>query len=133
MSGTIVSGHLRSKLFRGDQRLEACLVDNASHITPGAVGDHVTKIQTALTLLGEPNIAASEIATKTYGPSTAAAVLAYKTKRNIINRSYQVQADNIVGKMTISALDKELLQCRWNIRPCNRDETPYNPYGHPSC
>jgi hypothetical protein len=131
MSETIIPGRLRSKLFRGDQRLEACLADNASHITPGAVGDHVTKIQTALTLLGEPHIAASEIATKTYGPSTAAAVLAYKTRRNIVNRSYQTQADNIVGKMTIDAFDKELLQCRWKIRVCNREETPFNPYGYP--
>jgi hypothetical protein len=64
MSDTIIPGRLRSKLFRGDRRLEACLSDNASHITPGAVGDHVTKIQTALTLLGEPHIAASEITTK---------------------------------------------------------------------
>ena len=123
---------LQSKLFRGDRRLEACLTDNASHITPGAVGDHVTKIQTALTLLGEPHIAASEITTKTYGPYTAAAVLAYKTKRNIVNRSYQTHADNIVGKMTIDALDRELLQRRWHIRVCNRKETPCNPYGWPS-
>jgi hypothetical protein len=38
----------------------------------------------------------------------AAAVLAYKKKRNIINWSYQQQADNIVGKMTIAALDAEM-------------------------
>jgi hypothetical protein len=44
-----------------------------------------------------------------YGPSTADAVLTYKTTRNIVNRSYQTQADNIVGKMTIAAMDKELL------------------------
>ena len=65
---------LQSKLFRGDRRLEACLTHDSSHITPGSVGDHVTKIQTALTLLGEPHIVAIEITTKTYGPYTAAAV-----------------------------------------------------------
>jgi hypothetical protein len=81
MSDTIIPGRLRSKLFRGDRRLEACLSDNASHMTPGAVGDHVTKIQTALTLLGEPHIAASEITTKTYGPTTASAVLAREKTR----------------------------------------------------
>jgi hypothetical protein len=132
MSETIIPGRLRSKLFRGDRRLEACLTDNASHITPGAVGDHVTKIQTALTLLGEPHLAASEITTKTYGATTASAVLAYKTRRNIVNRSYQTHADNIVGKMTIDALDKELLQRRGYIRVCNRKETPFNPYSYPS-
>ena len=31
-------------------------------------------------------------------------------KRNIINRSYQTSADNIVGRMTIAALDKEMAQ-----------------------
>jgi hypothetical protein len=34
--------------------------------------------------------------------------LAFKKKRNIINPSYQSQADNIVGKMTIAALDREI-------------------------
>ena len=37
-------------------------------------------------------------------------MLAYKQKRNIINRSYQTKADNIVGKMTMAALDKEMLE-----------------------
>ncbi len=37
-------------------------------------------------------------------------MLAYKRKRNIINFSYQTQADNIVGKMTIAALDKEIFE-----------------------
>jgi lysozyme family protein len=45
-----------------------------------------------------------------YGAATAAAVLAYKKKRNIINHSYQAQADNIVGKMTVAALDKEMVE-----------------------
>jgi hypothetical protein len=36
--------------------------------------------------------------------------LAYKTKRKIVNRAYQSQADNIVGKMTIRSLDDELLK-----------------------
>lgn len=40
--------------------------------------------------------------------STANAVLNYKQKRSIINLSYQTQADNIVGKMTVGALDREL-------------------------
>lgn len=44
-----------------------------------------------------------------YGPATAAAALSYKQKRNIVNRSYQTQADNIVGKMAIAAMYKELL------------------------
>jgi hypothetical protein len=35
-------------------------------------------------------------------------VLKYKTKRNIVNRAYQSSPDNIVGKMTIASLDREL-------------------------
>ena len=61
----------------------------------------------------------------------AAAVLAYKKKRNIINWSYQQQADNIVGKMTIAALDAEIwgkekaalcsgdFPDRWHFPSCN--------------
>ena len=52
-----------------------------------------------------------------YGPSTADVVLAYKRKRNIINYSYQTTADNIVGKMTMAALDKEMLAREINPPP----------------
>jgi peptidoglycan hydrolase-like protein with peptidoglycan-binding domain len=96
---------LQSQLFRGDAKLEAAAVSDASHILQGAKGDHVKKIQLALIQLDGTAITPDG----SYGPATAAAVLAYKRKRDIINRSYQTQADNIVGKMTIAALDKEVL------------------------
>lgn len=99
---------LRSKLFRGDPALEACLVQDSAHLTQGAVGDHVGKIQKALLLLENANFSTEEFLRKRYGKTTANAVLAYKTKRRIINLSYQKQPDNIVGKMTIAALDQEM-------------------------
>jgi hypothetical protein len=101
---------LISQLFRSDRRLQACSVNPAAHVTQGAQGDHVSKIQTALFIVDGSTIDKAELAASNYGPSTAAAVLAYKTKRQIINFSYQTQPDNIVGKMTIAALDKEILQ-----------------------
>jgi hypothetical protein len=101
---------LQSDLFKGDQRLEACLHFDASHVTPGSAGEFVTKIQKALFILDGAGIDPAEQGA--YGPSTANAVLAYKKKRKIINYSYQTQADNIVGKMTIASLDKELVQVR---------------------
>jgi hypothetical protein len=99
---------LRSQLFRGDPKLEAAAVSNPAHIVPGALGAHVKKIQQALIELDDTVIAANELAASSYGPSTAAAVLAYKEKRGIVNRSYQTKADNIVGIMTMTALDKEM-------------------------
>jgi peptidoglycan hydrolase-like protein with peptidoglycan-binding domain len=99
---------LRSRLFFGDARLEACLVADAAHLTPGAVGTHVQLVQRALCYLGEKGITGQEYRSGTYGPTTAAAVLRYKQKRGIINRAYQTKADNIVGKMTIRRLDDEL-------------------------
>lgn len=101
---------LQSKLFRDDPRLQRCLIDHAAHVTPGSVGDHVHKIQTALILLDDLVIDSSEIMRKEYGPSTTGAVLAFKRARNIINYSYETQVDNIVGKMTIAAMDIELVQ-----------------------
>ena len=101
---------LQSKLFRGDPRLEAAAVSDPAHILLGASGPHVHKIQTALMLLEGASISGDEVPRAFYGPSTAAAVLAYKQKRNIINRSYQTQADNIVGKMTMASLDNEMLK-----------------------
>ena len=99
---------LRSKLFRGDPALEACLVKDSAHLTPGVVGEHVGKIQRALLLLENANIGPDEFSAKKYSSTTASAVLAYKAKRRIINFSYQTHPDNIVGKMTLAALDQEM-------------------------
>jgi Domain of unknown function (DUF1906) len=97
---------LKSQLFRGDAKLEAAAVAAPAHIVPGASGDHVRKIQIALNLVDNAGLDTDGI----YGPRTADAVLAYKQKRQIINRSYESQADNIVGVMTMAALDQEVLQ-----------------------
>lgn len=79
---------LQSQLFRGDPTLETAAASDPAHIVPGATGEHVRKIQLALIQLDG---AAIDLDGK-YGPATAAAVLAYKRKRNIINRTYQTQA-----------------------------------------
>lgn len=100
---------LQSRLFRRDPLLEACLVQDASHVTLGAAGEHVAKIQAALFMLDGTTIARVELEGKRYGPSTAAAVLKYKRARNIINQAYQTKADDIVGKMTIASLDRGML------------------------
>jgi peptidoglycan hydrolase-like protein with peptidoglycan-binding domain len=97
---------LQSHAFSGDDKLEAAAASDAGHIVQGARGEHVRKIQRALIALDGAKIDADGV----YGAATAAALLAYKRKRNIINRSYQMQADNIVGKMTMEAFDKEMLQ-----------------------
>jgi len=99
---------LVSQLYSGDPVFERCLVDDQAHITPGSRGPHVNKIQTALFTLDHYVIAQGEVQSQTYGPSTANGVLAYKRKRGIINRAYQAQADNIVGKKTIASLDAEM-------------------------
>jgi hypothetical protein len=100
---------LKSRIFAGDRALEACLVNDRAHVTRGAQGDHVSKIQAVVTFLDRSTISEAEIKSKAYGSSTAAAVLAYKQKRQIINFTYQRQADDIVGKVTIKALDDELM------------------------
>jgi peptidoglycan hydrolase-like protein with peptidoglycan-binding domain len=97
---------LQSQLFRGDPKLEAAAVSDPAHIVPGARGPHVAKIQQALNALDDAGLDVDGA----YGPATAAEVLAYKQQRDIVNRSYQTQADNIVGRMTMAALDKEMLQ-----------------------
>jgi hypothetical protein len=99
---------LVSRLFRNNKKLEACLVDNGAHVTLGARGEHVGKIQFALFSLDTLKMDRDELVTQTYGPSTAAAVLSYKTRRQIINQSYQTKPDSIVGRMTIASLDAEM-------------------------
>ncbi len=100
---------LLSRLFRGVPALEACLIQDGAHLTEGVQGEHVRLVQRALVLLGDKGIPSGEYIAGLYGPRTAAAVLDYKRRRSIINRSYQTQPDNIVGRMTIAALDKDLL------------------------
>ena len=100
---------LVSFLLRDDKRLQATLVSDPAHVTPGSHGAFVRKIQVALEDLDGITIDPKEVTAKVYGPSTAAAVLAFKKKRAIINPAYQRSADNIVGKMTIAEIDKELV------------------------
>jgi hypothetical protein len=99
---------LTSQLFKNSAALQACAVKDAAHVTRGAHGDHDSRIQFALSALDGLKIDHTELDTSFYGRSTAAAVLRYKKKRQIINHTYQSTVDDIVGKMTIASLDKEM-------------------------
>ncbi|WP_343714760.1 peptidoglycan-binding domain-containing protein [Inquilinus sp.] len=96
---------LVSKLFRGDPKLEACLVSDPAHVTPGSIGPHVGKIQTALSAVGRIAISPGEKAQTLYGPTTVDAVVAFKTQWRIL-QSYQQTPDDIVGKRTLQKLDQ---------------------------
>ena len=108
---------LKSRLLRGDPRLESCLINDAAHLTIGASGPPVGRIQKAVTILSDGVIEPQETTRQIYGASTARAVLGYKRDRNIVNRSYQSQADDIVGKMTIRSLDDEMVQAEGTVLP----------------
>lgn len=99
---------LRSSLFSKNPRHLACQTNNAAHYTRGQSGAHIGDVQAVLNLLDDLFIEPAERSAQLYGPSTAAAVLAFKRKRRIINRSYETAEDEIVGIMTITALDNEL-------------------------
>jgi hypothetical protein len=76
---------LRSDLFRDDVQLNACLEFDQAHVLLGAVGNHVLKIQMALETLDHAVIDPNEKLTKTYGATTTAAVVHFKTVRGIPN------------------------------------------------
>ncbi len=99
---------LRSQLFTADPRLQACVVQDSAHVQKGDQGIFVSKIQIALFLLDGFLPALPELGNAIYGSSTAAGVLRYKSKRGIINRSYQSSPDDIVGRMTIACMDEDL-------------------------
>jgi hypothetical protein len=101
---------LISKWFRANRRLQSCLISDPAHVKKGDQGDHVKLIQGALAILEGPGIDIDEQQSGTYDESTADAVLEFKRRRNIINFSYQTKADNIVGRMTIKALDAEMFR-----------------------
>jgi peptidoglycan hydrolase-like protein with peptidoglycan-binding domain len=105
---------LQAFIFKGDRALEAAAASHPAHILQGHTGDHVGKIQEALIMLDGAVISDAERLTKSYGPSTAKAVLNYKSKRKIINKSYQSAPDAVVGIMTMKSLDDELLRFQQN-------------------
>jgi len=119
---------LRSRHFRGSNRLESCLAADAAHVTPGQRGDHVSLIQYALLRLQVPGISTSEVQKKEYGPTTGNAVLAFKRSFDIVNRSYQTTADSIVGKMTMAELDRQIWALEGFDGPPRQPRlTPYHP------
>ncbi len=117
---------LVSQLFRGDAALEACRVNDSAHLVIGTRGPHVLKVQRALAVLDGAHINLGEVSSQTYGSTTARAVLDCKRARAIINFSYQKTADNIVGKMTIAALDREmaLTENQPPLRGCQNERQP---------
>ena len=101
---------LVSKLFSTplDAKLEAALADDRHHITPGASGEHVRKIQIALNRLNEGRGQTTFLAMDgIFGKATALAVKAYKKKRNIM-LPWQTEPDDFVGKRTMKSLDDEM-------------------------
>ncbi len=103
---------VESKLFTSNpqvrDRLNKALRSDPDHITPGSSGDHVAAIQKALSLLGKVRIADSEIERKFYGPTTAAAVAAFKRNCTPPLLNYANQIDEIVGKKTTFELDRQM-------------------------
>jgi hypothetical protein len=106
-------GVLRSDEFKDDARLEDCVAKPTAHLRVGTPpGRHILKIQLALERLrpSGPAISPAEKASMSYGPTTAAAVLNYKSTHvpPIINSNYEHAPDDVVGRMTILAMDADL-------------------------
>jgi hypothetical protein len=101
---------LKSQLFAGDARLRACETQDSAHILEGDSGSYVGLIQAALAAVDGAEIDAGERAATRYGRSTSAAVLKYKSRRQIVNHAYQNSADAVVGKMTIVRLDADVVE-----------------------
>lgn len=76
----LVSKHFT--LPRRNNRLEQCLVSVAAHIMRGDCGDYILLIQQALNQLTNAGLDPDG----NYGSGTAAAMLAFRRQRNIINR-----------------------------------------------
>jgi peptidoglycan hydrolase-like protein with peptidoglycan-binding domain len=115
---------LKSVLFSADPRHLACQTRDSAHYVPGMTGTHIADVQAVLNLLDNLVIENSEREAQRYGPSTAAAVLAFKRKRKIVNHAYQTAEDSIVGKMTITALDDEMAAFEASARALSTDKCP---------
>lgn len=121
---------LQSKTFTRDlkvrARLQRCADSDPDHIFQGhdPKGDHVSAIHAALVAL-VPNhgISSSELENGVYGPTTASAVLKFKSTPalngtgKMILYAGQTKPDSIVGKQTIAALDAQLAKAEPGPEP----------------
>lgn len=104
-------------------KLNACLASDPSHIKRDDTGDHVKAIQDALGIIRQrrPELGLPSI-TDTPGEfkaSTAEAVKRYKDKNAIIRPGQPL--DDVVGRMTITQIDNDLL------RPVKPNPDPPKP------
>lgn len=104
---------VQSKLFTSDpkvrDRLNKALVSDPDHILPLSAGDHVAKIQIALSRLGTVKIDQKEIDQKSYGDTTADAVATFKANCKPPLLNFKNQIDNIVGRKTTLELDQQMI------------------------
>ena len=123
-TGPTIEATVRSRLFTRNpaarNRLNQALASDADRIEPGSSGDHVGKIQRALTVLGTSRISPSESEQKLYGPTTASAVADYKADQQppIVNQQNEV--DDTVDRRTTLDLDRDMTQFE-------RDNPPVPP------
>lgn len=104
------------------QRLENCAngVPNevASHFAMGQQGEHIRRVQTALSTIADrlPELGIGAVTVNgSYDAAFANAVARYKQARRILN--YANQVDNIVGRKTIASLDQDVATLQDGPRP----------------
>jgi hypothetical protein len=124
-----MAGHIKSQLESPEltanqsdtvqRRLSACLASDPQHIAPGQQGDHVKAIQGALDIIRQrlPNLGLVKITDSpgAYGDDgtdgcTAEVVLKYKTAKQIFRPGRPI--DKIVGRMTITEIDDDLVRSK---------------------
>jgi hypothetical protein len=129
---------LEASIFTGEgidgathKRLEDCAAggnETLTHIAHGQRGEHVRRVQVALSRikdaerdLGIPDFSVNGI----YDPRFALAVEAYKRARDIRNTKDRI--DDIVGVKTIKSLDKDLRPSKPKTQPGPPPEKPAKP------
>jgi hypothetical protein len=108
----ILAATVESRLFTRNpgarNRLNQALVSDADPIVPGSAGDHVSRIQAALSVLGRRRIDGGEIDQKLYGGSTATAVVEFKGSCQPPVLNPQNEVDDIVERKTTQELDRKM-------------------------
>jgi hypothetical protein len=111
---------LESTLLSPSVRLGQCLEGMSRRIFPRESGDHVALLHQALekirvgvsegklSTLAVASISSSEVTARTFGATTSECIRKYKHDRSVLAVG-QTVADAIVGELTVSKLDDELL------------------------
>jgi hypothetical protein len=104
---------LRSELFRRDARLHHCAVVDSHPILPGCRGIFVSRLQSAILILGDQPVDGGELEMAFFGSTTVRAINGWQREHLLMPRRsrgncHSQPFDGRIDRATIQQLDSDM-------------------------